>query len=271
MRPFRPLRAAVAVALGLAASPALSCQEALDTPRGLARAEGERGSEEPLRLVVGERELYRTEEWLDIWPEAVAGDWLLLGLTEGGTACGMMWAWVHLDSGAASEVFGTCGMVEGVSVRGDGIVTARAHSYDPDWPMSDFVFDGSEVVEIPRPQAPAAVPPGAPADEWIGRAPFELFRASDWRGPLSELMGKESYDEAQSAFGQVVAFEAQGDWVAASGCMAHACLQMQGAIAIHRGDGRILVALLPHGEPPRLYGEPRGPLPPSVEEIMSQF
>lgn len=271
MRFIRLFLFAAGLVPGLVATPGLAWQETLETPRGLARVEGERGGNDDLRLIVGERELYRTGEWLDIWPEAVAGDWLLFGLTEGGSACGMMWAWVHLDSGVASEVFGTCGMVDGVSARGDGIVTASLHSYDPDWPISDFVFDGEAVVEVPRPQRPAAVPPGSPADDWIGRYPYELFRASDWRGPLSELLGKDGYAEAQSGFGQVVAFEVEGDWVAASGCMSHACTGMQAAIAIHRGDGRILVALLPYGELPRLYGEPRGPLPPSVEEIMSQF
>ena len=232
---------AACLALSLVATPGLAWQETLETPRGLARVEGERGGDDDLRLIVGERELYRTGEWMDIWPEAVAGDWLLFGLTEGGSACGMMWAWVHLDSGAASEVFGTCGMVDGVSARGDGIVTASLHSYDPDWPISDFVFDGESVVEVPRPQRPAAVPPGSPADDWIGRYPYELFRASDWRGPLSVLLGKGGYAPAQSGCGQVVVLEVERVWGAAAGWGGHGFNGIDVAVALHGNDGRILL------------------------------
>ena len=57
---------AACLALSLVATPTLAWQETLETPRGLARVEGERGGDDDLRLIVDERELYRTGDWLDI-------------------------------------------------------------------------------------------------------------------------------------------------------------------------------------------------------------
>jgi hypothetical protein len=268
MRPF-VLPLSILAALGLGAAPALAWRESLDTPRGLATVEGDPGMDASLRLMVGGRQLFETQDWYEIWPEAVLGNWLLLAVSEGGTACEVEWMWVELDSGATSPVFGTCGMVEGVSRSADGSPTATLYAYDLDWPRSNFVFDGTTVAEVPLPQEPAAVPPGAPADDWLGRYPYELFMASDWKGPLTRLLGKAGYDQAQEAFGQSVPFEVQGDWVAASACMVHACTALAGAIAIHRGDGRILVAMRPEGGPGQLFGEPGGPLPPALQEVMA--
>jgi hypothetical protein len=255
--------------LGLSAAPALAWNESLLTPQGLATVEGDPGTDAPLRLMVGGRELLRIEDWYESWPEAVVGNWLLLAVSEGGTACPMEWMWVELDSGALSPVFGNCASLDSAREAPDGALVARLYSYDLDWPKSDFVFDGTAVVEVPLPQEPAPFPPGAPADDWVGRYSYELFMASDWKGPLSRLLGKDGYDEAQEAFARSSPFEVQGDWVAASACMMHACMMLQGAVAIHRGDGRVLVEILAEGEPPRLYGQPDGPLPPAIEEIMT--
>lgn len=263
------LAALLPVALAVA-SPAAAWKESLETPEGLARVEGDSREGEPLRLLLSERELWRTEDWLRIWPEAVAGDWLLVGVTQGGTACPIEWIWIHRASGAASEVFGTCAMAREVRVEPDESLSVLMSSYDPDEPVSRFAFDGATIREFRQGQEPAAVPPGAPADDWVGRWPYELFVASDWRGPLIALLGEEGYDEAQAAFGQVGPFEVEGDWVAAWGCIMHACPMLEGRIAIHRGDGRIIVALAEIDAAPRLYGDPRGPLPPTVAELMER-
>ena len=51
--------------------------------------------------------------------------------------------------------------------------------------------------------------------------------------------------------------------------MAHACGEAWGAVAIHRVDGRLLVALARWGEVPRLWGDPDGPLPAPVAHVMA--
>jgi hypothetical protein len=266
-----PVLLSLSLLIGLVTGPALAWNEALDTPEGVARVEGDRAAMEPLTLFVGGRALWRTEDWLRIWPEQVVGRWLLVGLTQGGTACPTEWMWLNLDSGAASEVFGTCGGIDEVREEPDGSLSVATYSYDADWPIWRYGFDGTTVTEVREPQRPAEIPPGAPAEQWIGRAPFEIFRASDWRGPLVELWGEEVYDEAQSAFGQVGYFEVEGDWIVAWGCMSHACGMLEGRIALHREDGRIVLVLAEIDEMPRIYGEPGGALPPLLAELAEQF
>ncbi len=261
---FLPLLAALS-------GPALAWNETLETPFGVARAEGDYLANEPRRLLVGEREVFRTEDWYSLWPQAVVGDWLLAGVSEGGSQCLAQWMWIDLATGAQSEVFGTCAMVEEVRAEPDGSLTVAMYSFDPDVPVSNFVFDGSVVTEFRDGQKPAAVPPGAPADDLVGRYPHELFHASDWRRPLVELLGPEGYDLGQEAFGRAGPFEVEGDWVVAWGCMLHACALLEGRIAIHRGDGRILVALAEEKELPVLWGEPGGAMPPTVAELMAEF
>lgn len=260
---------ALAVALALAASSALAQDGPVETPLGPARVEGEAFSDEGLRLIVGDRELLRSTEDMAIWPAAVVGNLLLVGLASGGTACAAQWRWVNLRTGAATEPFGTCSDSAEVSAVEEDRVVVTMPSWNPDFPRSDFVYNGATMTEVPLPQEPAAVPPGTPGDAWIGRYPYEIFVASDWRGPLVALLGAEGYDLAQEAFGIAGPFEAQGEWVAGWGCMAHACGVLGGAVAIHRGDGRLLVAIAGEEEPPRLWGDPQGPLPPMLAEAMA--
>jgi hypothetical protein len=62
--------------------------------------------------------------------------------------------------------------------------------------------------------------------------------------------------------------EAEGGWVAGAGF--DRLTGGQGAIAISRDDGRLLVAVREaEGAAPRLWGDPRGPLPPAVAEVMA--
>ncbi len=117
-----PVLLSLSLLSGLPAGSVLAWNETLDTPEGVVRVDGDGAEMEPLTLFVGDRALWRTEDWLRIWPEQVVGDWLLVGLTQGGTACPMEWMWIDLKTGALSEVFGTCGMAEEVREEPDGSV-----------------------------------------------------------------------------------------------------------------------------------------------------
>jgi hypothetical protein len=258
-----------AVLLALVATPALAEIGIVPTPSGLARIEGERLGEGEA-LWVGEAEVIPGDGVSVLWIEEQVRDLLLVGRSDGGTLCAAEWMWVHTERGGlrASEPFGTCSDLLTVTDGPVG-VTVSMPSHDADWPVVDFVYDGVAVREVPQGQRRSGSPPEAGALAWVGRHPWELFRASDWRGPLVALLGKEGYREAQEAIGSARPMEAEGDWVAGRGCMANGCGAAWGAVAIHRGDGRLLVALGGWEREPRLWGDPKGPLPPTVAEVMA--
>lgn len=255
-------------ALG-AATPAGAEIEEARTPQGVARVEGV--PQGLYRLVVGGRTALAVDEFPVLWIEAQAGSLLLVGLSEGGTACPALWTWVDAgDPGfRRSETFGTCSdLVESVTHDSE-TVTVTLGSSDDDHPFSAFTWDGrGAVVEAPQGQPPSGAPPGGDPRAWVGRLPFELVRTSDWRPALVALMGEEGYDRAQEAIGSASPMEVQGKWVAGAGF--DRLSGGSGAVAISLDDGRLLVALRDaEGAPPQLWGDPRGPLPPAVAEVVA--
>lgn len=253
------------------AAPALAQEEPVQTPLGPTRVEGEAFSEEGLRLFVGDRELLRSTDDMALWAEAVVGDLLLVGLASGGTACEALWQWVDVRSGAASERFGTCSGAAEVTVAENGTVVVSMPGWDLDHPTSDFLYDGVAIVEVPGGQEPAELPPGTAGDAWVGHYGWELFMASDWRGPLVALLGEEAYDQGQAAFTTATPMGVEGDWVVGTGCVKHACDILEGAVAVHRKDGRVLVALSEegeHGYRSWVWGDGGDPLPPTVAAML---
>ena len=251
-------------------TPALADLDAVPTASGLARIEGD-PFESGERLMIGSHVALEdpTSPWL--WIEEELGDLLLVGTSEGGSACAAQWVWIHTENSEfrRSEPFGTCSDLATVTAD-ETTVTVSMPSYDASQPMIDFVYDGATVREIPRGQEPSGAPPEAGADAWIGRHPFDLFRSSDWRDPLVALMGEKGYAVAQESIVSASRMEVHGDWVAGEGCMAHACGEAWGAVAIIRGDGRLLVALDRWDEaPPQLWGDPGGPMPAPIAQVMA--
>lgn len=251
------------------AAPAWADLASVETPQGPARVEGDPtdGGE---RLMVGDRVAFASAEEPYLWIEASRGTLLLVGIATGGTACGAEWIWLDAaDPGfRATERFGTC--ADAVTVTSDAeTVTVSMASSDPDHPTSDFVWDGKGPVrEVPRGQEASASPPEAGADPWVGRYPYELMRAADWRGPLVDLLGEDGYAAAQAAIDSASPMAVEGGWVAGSGFERNA--GASGAVAIARDDGRLLVAVRsgPDAEP-RLWGDPRGDLPASIAAVMA--
>lgn len=256
--------------LALLATPAPAEIETAPTASGLARIEGDpfEGGE---RLIVGDRVALEAPTFPWLWIEAQVGDLLLVGMSSGGSACAAEWVWVHAEKPdlRLSEPFGTCSDLATV-MADEETVTVSMPSSDADFPVVDFVYDGETVQEVARGQQPSGAPPEAGADAWVGRYPYDLFRSSDWREPLVALMGEKGYSWAQEAIGSASPMEVHGDWVVGEGCMAHACGEAWGAAAIHREDGRLLVALGRWGETPRLWGDPGGPLPAPIAHVMAR-
>jgi hypothetical protein len=262
--------ACLPLALLTLAAPA-AAQEVVETPVGPARIEGEAFADGGLRLMIGERELLRTEEDAHLWVEEVVGDRLLVGLVSGGTACAAMWRWVDARTGEASESFGTCSSGASVMAAKDGKIVVTMGSQDFDHPSVDYVFDGVTVTEVPRDQVPSDLPPGTPGEAWAGRWSHEFWIASDWREVLRPLMGQEAYDMAQATFTQSHVMEPEGDWMVGTGCVRNACDIIEGVIAVHRRDGHVVVALSnegSYGYQSWVWGQGEEPLPPTMADML---
>ena len=257
------------VLLALLAGPAGAQVASVDTPQGVARVEGD-PAEGGQWLSVGGARAYGLADFPYLWIEGSAGALILVGLSEGGTACPSLYAWVDASRPGfpATDTFGTCGSADGIAQDG-GTVSVRIGSGDAERPWSLFTWDGKgAVTETPLGQEPSGSPPGAGPEAWVGRYAFDLFRSSDWRGPMVALLGEEGYRAAQGAIQTASPMERQGAWVVGSGFDPLSGGDVGGAVALGE-DGRVLVALYGQGAPV-LYGDPGGPLPPGVAEAMAR-
>ena len=270
MRAFTLSLAAV-LAAAVAATP-LSADPVtgpFDSPAGLVRmvSTGDGFSQ---ALQVGDATLFADGQYRFVTPIDRRGALVLVELASGGNACAAEYAWVHLDPKGprATELFGTCSDLPVVSSDAE-TVTVRLPSSDPAEGFIDFVYDGRAIREVVSGQQALGAGPEQGGLPWVGRFPFELFRASDWRPLFLGLLGPADYEVAGYAFGLATPMEREGDWVVGEGCQEGACQIAYGAVALHVSDGRVLVALN-SGEGPRLYGVADGPLPTALSRVMGQ-
>ena len=99
------------------------------------------------------------------------------------------------------------------------------------------------------------------------RYAYDLLRTTDWRGPMIELMGEEGYALAQDSIVSSSEMQVSGEWVEGTGFSRET--GGMGAVALSREDGRLLVAIVAGpGVSPQLWGDPRGPLPEQVRQVM---
>lgn len=254
----------------VASTPVLAEIEGVETPSGYAQVVGttQTGGE---KLLVGDTVVIANEVYPYVWIEAQVGSLLLVGMGTGGTACAAEWVWVHTTAGdvRTSEQFGTCSDLAEVTWDQE-TVSVSMPSSDAERPMVTFIYDGGTVLEVAQGQAPSGIPPESGAAAWIGQHPSDLFRSSDWREPLVSLLSEGVYSEAQDIFVIASPMGTFGDWVAGSGCQAHMCDEVYGAVAINLNDGRLLVAIRNQDGPARLWGEPQGALPDPIAEVMTK-
>ena len=196
------------------------------------------------------------------------GALFLLELGIGGNGCAAEYAWLHAVPGDVrlSPVFGNCSDLATVSADAE-TVTVTLPAPDAATGQTAFVYDGRTVTERPAGQAAAAIGPGAGADALVGTYPFDLFRTADWREPLVALLGQPAYAQIGNLFELAGPMEIDGDWVTGSGCVKFDCSNRVAAIAIHRRDGRILVALR-DGLLVDLFGDPGGDLPTALADVL---
>ncbi len=113
----------------------------------------------------------------------------------------------------------------------------------------------------------AAVAEG-PGD-WSGKYAFDLLNAPEMEQSLSALVGADALAEAREVVVVGSEMVVDGEWVAGFGCMAHACGDAYGAVAISTRDGRLVMALRRAGEPARLWGELGRALPGAVLQVLA--
>ncbi|MBI1416057.1 MAG: hypothetical protein GC146_02435 [Limimaricola sp.] len=265
---FRTCLAAAALA-ALAVTP-LAAQD-LQTPSGPVRIESVDVDGAPVdQMFVGKTPVDFDAPATMVWVQEKVGSLLLVGLSMGGNACPAHFAWVHTAQGDvhASPSFGTCS--ELVTVSHDAqTVTVTMPSMTPGAGNVSYVYDGHTISEVAVGEVPSGHPPSAGADAWIGQYPYDLLVAAEWRDRFVALMGEADYQRAQQVISLTTPMEVEGDWVAGSGCVQGFCDESDGAVAINRADGRLLVALWTQGSAPRLWGEAQGPLPDKIRPVMA--
>jgi hypothetical protein len=220
------------------------------------------------RVIIGEQSFLDDGDYRFVSIRAREGSLYLLELSTGGNGCAAEYAWLHAVPGDVrlSPVFGNCSDLAEVSADAE-TVTVTLPALDAATGRTAFVYDGQTVTERPAGQTAADVAPGAGADALVGTYPFDLFRTADWRAPLVALLGEAAYAQTGTLFELAAPMEIEGDWVTGSGCVKFACSDRTAAVAVHRRDGRILVALR-DGLLVGIYGDPGGDLPPAIARVL---
>lgn len=272
------MRQLMAVGIGLALMTGTGAVAAIDqvrTAHGTARIEGSTIYPDVERLVVGDRVVVEPDPegaQQRVWIAARLGDLLLVGLGSVGNGCYDEYVLVHTgrdDNLRVSDRFGTCGGDVAAAVEGD-VVRISMDSPDPNEGRLEYTYDGERVTERVLGQEQSHSPPTASARNWIGRYPGDLFRFSDWREPLVGLIGEEAYKEAQQIMDLTDGHGMQlsNGWVGGLAYGNRESTGSWGAVAISEDDRRLIVVLGHQGEPPRMWGDPRGALPaPIIEAI----
>ncbi|HLS69258.1 MAG TPA: hypothetical protein VK035_07935 [Kiloniellales bacterium] len=202
------------------------------------------------------------------------GDLVLVTYSTGGNLCPAQFVWLNTAPGSVglSKTFGTCS--EGAEVSRDGkFVTVTMQSSNASVGMVAFDYDGERITErmLGLESSDVAKAAAGNPEAWIGESLHEFLRAAENEAQLISALGWDALDELRHS--TVVGserLESDGDWITGSGCRPHMCNTDYGALAIHRQTGSLLAALKSSGEKPRLVGEPLGPLPNAIREVMTR-
>lgn len=98
---------------------------------------------------------------------------------------------------------------------------------------------------------------------WSGEYSDKLLKNSVIKARLKKLLGAKSYAEFMDSFETLTPITDDGDVLFASGCLVHACTQLESAIAIDVKNNAIHAAIFNSEKPTRYFNE-RGrktPLP----------
>lgn len=200
-----------------------------------------------------------------------AGDWLLVLLPTGGTACPAMFAWVNTAPGhvALGPSFGTCSDLAEVTEAG-GTLTVTMPSLDPTKGPAAFHWDGAAITEEQLAIPPSGLGPELGVAPWQGRYAHEFLTAPEWREPLLALMGDSDLTTAQTAAGMSDDFAPEDGWLVSKGCAPQQCDTLQTAVALRLSDNAVLVALWQAGQGGQVYGDLSKGVPRSISDLVPE-
>ena len=164
----------------------------------------------------------------------------LIEVSDGGNGCGAVYMWLHTEAGTPrlTEESGSCAPAEQVWSDPETVSVSMWAGRVPDQLIA-YVYDGAQIEEVslglPRRGA------GPESD------PAEVFRDADW--VLMQLLG-EDHDDVAPIFELSSGFQQEQDWIMAEARN----LDAKAALALHRFDGRIVVAWQAEGSQMALRG-----------------
>lgn len=244
-----------------------NAQVPIDTKLGLVRVTGDLFEK---RLFVGDHEVALDEGLFGVEIVEQLGDTLLVRTLSGGNACPAEFFWLETGEGAAprrSASFGTCADLYDIEI-GQHAVTVTMSAFDNTGGRVAFDYDGRALRERRLGAKSSGRPPAQGGAVWAGRHPAELLNAPEWRARFAAMMDDAAYAEAQRILMVAAPMERSGDWIAGTGCQAHACDATAGALAVSADGARLLVALRDRGRGPLLFGDAGGVLPEAVLRVM---
>lgn len=199
------------------------------------------------------------------------GNLVLVQQSSGGSLCPAEFAWLDTTPGKVrlTETFGTCADVYEITSDAETVTVTMAGP--PGQGRSAFVWDGKgRIVEQKLGMEATGLSPDMGVGAWVGRHPYDLMTAPEWAGVFTVLMGGAALQRVQAGIAISTAMEMQGDWLVGQGCMPHACDAVVSAVAVHAGDGRVLVAYWEQGKGAQVWGDAAAGIPSAIADVMAR-
>jgi hypothetical protein len=186
-----------------------------------------------------------------------AYDWVLASHHHGGNACGGGYVLLRVTASGVDqspEISDCDGRLLDIRTGAGWIEMDRE---DRDIRVSHVTirWQGENYSETSHftPPAPAA---GAGADvtRWIGIHGFEVLQDASERARFAAVMQPAEMQDLAIRLSVGSGARQVGDWVVATGCMAHACGIETGALGIRISDGAAAAIIRSQGFEDRVYG-----------------
>ncbi len=99
---------------------------------------------------------------------------------------------------------------------------------------------------------------------WGGEYSDKLLNNSIIEARLKKLMGSKNYSEFIESFETLTPISKDGDILFASGCLIHACTQLESAIAVNFKDNTVHAAIFDTEKPTRYFNERGSKTPKAI-------
>ncbi len=105
-----------------------------------------------------------------------------------------------------------------------------------------------------------------PADiaEWSGRDSDEILENAVIKLRLQNMMGNADYESFSEYFETITRIEKRGDFLFAGGCMIHACMHLESAIAINLKNKTVHTAIFDETKETKFFNENESKTPEPI-------